>query len=122
MKKIFLYLLILLYLLAGINHLWHPQSYDGIIPAYLPWHELINYVAGVAEIGLAIDMMFKATRKWAAYGIIALLIAFIPTHIYMAQKGTFNVGTISVTPFMAWIRLVIFHPLLIAWAWWMRNF
>ncbi len=122
MKKISPYLPTLLYLLAGINHFWHPESYYGIIPTYLPWHELINYTAGIAEIGLAILLLFKATRKWAAYGIIAMLIAFIPAHIYMIQKAPFAMGAITVTPFIAWVRLLVFQPLLIAWAWWARIF
>ncbi|MBC7588603.1 MAG: DoxX family protein [Chitinophagaceae bacterium] len=121
MKKISLYLFILLYLLAGINHFWHPHSYDAIIPPYLPWHELINYAAGTCEIILAIGMMFKSTRKLAAYVIIAMLVAFIPAHIYMIEKAPFAMGAIQVTPFAAWIRLLVFQPLLIAWAWWVRK-
>ena len=121
MKKILLYLFILLYLLAGINHFWHPQSYLGIIPPYLPWHKWINYAAGIGEIVLAIGMMFKSTRKLAAYGIIAMLIAFIPAHIYMIEKAPFAMGTIYVTPFAAGIRLLVFQPLLIAWAWLLRK-
>jgi uncharacterized membrane protein len=121
MKKLFLYLLIAVYLLAGINHFWHPQSYLSIIPDYLPWHQLINYVAGAVEIDLAIGMMFKATRKWSAYGIIVMLVAFIPAHIYMIEKAPFELGKILVTSFIAWIRLLVFQPLLIAWAWWVRK-
>jgi uncharacterized membrane protein len=121
MKKAGLYLLIAVYLLAGINHFWHPQSYLSIIPEYLPWHELINYVAGAVEIGLAVMLMFKETRKWAAYGIIAMLVVFVPAHIYMIEKAPFQLGTINVTTFIAWIRLLVFQPLLIAWAWWMRK-
>jgi uncharacterized membrane protein len=121
MKKTSLYILILLYLLAGINHFWHPQSYLSIIPPYLPWHEFINYVAGAAEIGLGFGMMFKPTRKWAAYGIIAMLVAFIPAHIYMIEKAPFQLGAITVSPFITWIRLLVFQPLLMAWAWWVRK-
>lgn len=121
MKNIVLILLILLYLLAGINHFWHPHAYDKIIPPYLPWHQLINYTAGVAEIGLAIGMMLKPTRKWAAFGIVVLLFAFIPAHIYMIEKAPFVMGKITVTAAIAWIRLIIFQPILMVWAWWLRK-
>ena len=121
MKKICLYLLILLYFFAGINHFWHPSFYLPIIPPYFSNPVLINYVAGVAEIILAILLIFSTTRKIAAYGIIAMLIAFIPAHIYFIQKGNFKLGNNTMTPIIGWIRLIIIHPLLIAWAWWYRK-
>jgi uncharacterized membrane protein len=121
MKKFSLYLLIFFYLLAGINHFWHPAAYLPLIPRYLPWPATINYLAGAAEILLALGMVFKATRKWAAYGIVAMLLAFVPTHIYMIEQAPFALGKIMVTPLLAWIRLLVFQPLLMAWAWWVRE-
>jgi uncharacterized membrane protein len=78
-------------------------------------------ISGVAEIVLALCMIFPSTRMLASYGIIALLIAFIPAHIYMIQLGHFNLGKFQMTPTIGWIRLLMIHPVLIAWAYWLRN-
>ena len=77
LKYIGLITLIGFYLFAGINHFINPEFYLPLIPPYLPNHELINWLAGIAEIVLAIGMIYPATRRISAYGIIAMLIAFL---------------------------------------------
>jgi uncharacterized membrane protein len=122
MKPILLYLMVFFYLFAGYNHFANPRFYTPIIPPYLaPWQHLINTISGVAEILLAIGLLFPATRTIAAFGIILMLIAFIPAHIYMIQLGNFKLGKFEMTPVIGWARLLIIHPILILWAWWIKN-
>jgi uncharacterized membrane protein len=121
MKKIALYLLAIFYIVAGINHFWKPQSYDGLIPPYLPLHLFINLFAGSAEIVLGIALLLPISRKWAVYGIIGMLLAFIPAHIYFIQIGSCIPEGLCVPQWVGWLRLIIIHPLLIAWAWWCRK-
>ena len=117
LKKISLVLICSLYIGAGINHFWHPESYVFLIPPYFPNRELINIISGIAEIIVGVLMIIPATRKLAAYFIIALLIAFIPAHIYwIQQKGC--VSEYLCTPeWLAWVRLFPFQFLLMWWAW-----
>lgn len=119
-KQVALYAMVVLYALAGINHFRSPDNYLKIIPPYLGDASLLNLLAGIAEILLAVLLLFKATRKLAAMGIILLLIAFIPVHIYMLQTG-FCVGTFCAPQWLLWLRLLILQPLLMAWAWWVRK-
>ena len=122
MKSFSLYFLIAFYLFAGYNHFSNPRFYTPLIPPYLTqWTNTINIISGFAEIMLAIGMLFPSTRVVASYGIIALLIAFIPAHIYMIQLGHFNLGKFQMTPTIGWIRLLVIQPLLIIWAYWVRN-
>jgi uncharacterized membrane protein len=51
----------------------------------------------------------------SALGIIILLIALIPAHIYMIQIAPFYLGSIYVNSILAWLRLPI-QILLILWA------
>lgn len=120
-KKISLVLICVLYIGAGINHFWHPQGYYEIIPVYLPFHRLINTVSGIAEIVLGILLFFPTTRKFAAYGIMLLLILFIPAHVYMITKGGCMGVKICVPLWVAWVRLFPLQFILIWWAWWHRK-
>jgi uncharacterized membrane protein len=117
-KKIGLIILIVAYTVAGINHFWHPLSYIKIIPLYLPYPRVLNLLAGFCELWFAVLLIFTKTRQGAAWGIILMLIAFLPVHIQMVIDAPFLLGnSITVTPFIAWARLIILQPLLILWAW-----
>lgn len=108
--------MVTLYLLAGLNHFINPEFYYKIIPPYLGNPGVINTVAGISEILLAILLLPVLTRKWACYGIILMLLAFVPAHIYMLQKE-FPVNGRNTPAWILWVRLVIIQPLLILWAW-----
>ena len=116
-KKISLIAVCTLYIGAGINHFWHPKSYVELIPPYFPDRVLLNYVSGILEMIAGLLMIIPPTRKIAAYLIIGLLIAFIPTHIYWIQMH----GCVSIylcTPaWLAWLRFFPFQFILIWWAW-----
>jgi uncharacterized membrane protein len=118
LKKASLAVLIVGYLLAGANHFRSPESYLHIIPQYILLPKLMNILAGFFEILFGILMVFKMTRPWAARGIILMLIAFLPVHIDMVLHAPFQLGSLYVTPIIAWIRLVVLQPLLAWWAWW----
>jgi uncharacterized membrane protein len=119
LKKISLVVMIIFYLVAGFNHFYNPPSYLKIIPDYIPFPKIINLAAGFFELLFAIVLIFVKTRKLAAWGVILMLIAFLPVHIQMVKDAPFLLGdSITVTPFIAWVRLVVLQPLLILWAWW----
>ena len=115
-KKISLILLIIGYIAAGVNHFRIPQFYISIIPAYLPYHQILNTLAGIFEIAFGLMLIFAKTRRIAAWGIVLLLIAFLPVHINMLG-GHIMVNSKPVLPVWAWVRL-FFQPVLIVWAWW----
>jgi len=115
-KKISFILLIIGYIAAGVNHFRIPQFYISIIPDYLPYHQILNTLAGIFEIAFGLMLIFAKTRRIAACGIVLLLIAFLPVHINMLG-GHIMVNSKPVLPVWAWVRL-FFQPVLIVWAWW----
>jgi len=118
-KRISLIVLIVFYIVAGINHFYNPFSYIKIIPSYLPYPRILNWLAGFCELWFAMLLIFRKTRSGAAWGIILMMIAFLPVHIQMVIDAPFLLGgSITITPFIAWVRLIILQPLLILWAWW----
>jgi uncharacterized membrane protein len=118
LKKVTLVILVIGYLAAGANHFRAPESYIYIIPPYIPLPKLLNILAGFFEILFGLLLIFERTRNLAAWGIILMLIAFLPVHIDMVIRAPFQLGNVHVTPLVAWVRLVVLQPLLILWAWW----
>lgn len=117
MKRLALIALIVFFLVAGINHFVMPEVYDTMMPPYFPMRSTLNILTGIAEILCAMLLIFSFTRRLGAIGVLLLLIAFIPVHVYMLQEAPmpFAGGTLTVTG--AWIRLAV-HPVLMLWAAW----
>lgn len=114
------YLLIGFYILAGVNHFLNPASYLPLIPGYFGFPEAINIISGALEVIFGAMIIFPKTRKWGVWGIIGLLLLFLPSHIYFIQLGGCVSEGLCVPEWVAWVRLLIVHPLLIAWVWWVR--
>jgi uncharacterized membrane protein len=122
LKKALLIIMIIFYITAGYYHFAIPAFYYPIIPPYLSeWSKSVNILSGIIEIALALMLIPSGTRKAAAWGIFIMLVAFIPSHIYFIQKGHFQLGTLEITPFIAWFRLLVIHPVLLFWAWYITK-
>lgn len=113
MQSLSLYGMALLYLLAGINHFWHPRIYERIVPSYLPAHLTLVYISGICEILFALLLLPERTRSLAAWLIIALLIAVFPANIQMTVD---YYRRHSPYTWLTILRLPL-QLLLIAWAW-----
>lgn len=120
LQKISLYVMATFYFFAGVNHFIKPENYKRIIPPYIHFHSLINYASGFIEMGLAILLVIPQTRKFACTMIIALLILFLPAHIYMLEAG-WCINDKCLPQWMIWLRLLVLQPLLIYWAWRVRR-
>lgn len=120
LKTISLIILIALYLVAGRNHFANPQLYLKLIPPYLLFPKILNYLSGFFELLFGLMLIYKPSRKLAVFGIILMLIAFIPAHIYMIQIAPFMLGKLLVTKTGAWVRLPL-QAVLIVWAYWHRK-
>jgi uncharacterized membrane protein len=83
MKKVFLYLMAFFYAIAGVNHFVHTPPYLQIMPAWLPYPLLLVYISGICETVFGLLLIPVATRRAAAWLIIALLVAIFPANIQM---------------------------------------
>lgn len=117
LKKLSLFTLSALYISAGINHFWHPKAYIDLIPPYFPHHDILNIISGISETLAGILVLFHGTRKMGIILIIALLIAFIPAHIYLIEMKGCVSKYMCTSEFIAWIRLFPFQFVLMLWAW-----
>lgn len=115
MKKISFYIMILVYLGAGINHFVHPDFYLKIMPAWLPWHEELVFISGICEILFALLLVFPLTRRFGVYCIIALLIAVFPANIQMLLDHYHDNDP------MLWIAILRL-PIQFVLIWWAYSF
>jgi uncharacterized membrane protein len=112
-KMIFLYVMFTFYLLAGINHFIHQDFYLAMMPSWVPYPEMTNYVSGACEILLAALLLPESTRALAAWLIIALLIVIFPANIQMS----INFWRDHNPNFWITIVRLPFQLLFIWWAW-----
>ena len=75
-----------LYVTAGVLHFIIPRFYLRMMPPQIPAHRFCVYASGVAEVVLGGALLIEQARPWAAWGIIALLIAVFPANVYMFQQ------------------------------------
>jgi uncharacterized membrane protein len=118
-KRTMMWVMASLYAFIGFSHLMNPDQFVAIMPPGLPMPEVLNVVSGLAEIVLGVFLLEPKTRVYAAWGIIALLIAVFPANLHVA---TANIGLPSGEPgtgnaLVNWIRLP-FQAVFILWAWW----
>ncbi len=77
-----------LFVVAGIGHFVTTDAYMRIMPPYLPWHRPFVLVSGVFEVALGVLLLIPRTTRFAAWGLVALLVAVFPAnvHLYLHQE------------------------------------
>lgn len=103
------------YFIAGLNHFINPEFYLSIMPQWLPCHQLLVAISGVAEIVFALLLIFPITRRVGAWCIIFLLIILIPANIQML------VNYLEENNKYLWLAIVRL-PLQILLIWWAYGF
>jgi uncharacterized membrane protein len=103
-----------LYVAAGTLHFLKPKPYLRIMPLYIPWHLPMVLIGGGFEILGGAGLLVSQTRRAAAWGLLALLVAVFPANIYMATNPA-EAGAVSIAPVVRWGRL----PLQLFLIWWL---
>ena len=121
LKRPLCYLMGAIYVVAGVTHFVSPDGFVQIVPPWLPAPLLLVYLSGAAEITLGLGVIYPKTRRFAAWGLVALLLAVFPANVYMATSGVVvtgtTLGTLDPSPLVRWGRLPL-QAVLVAWAWW----
>ena len=107
-----LYIMGALYVILGILHFTHTGFYRPLMPKFLPAHDLLIYLSGIAEVLLGLGVFFPKIRSLALWGIIAMLIVFLLlVHVNMLFPGN-DLGV----PLWILIMRIPLQFLLIYWA------
>jgi uncharacterized membrane protein len=100
-----------LFILAGVGHFVATDAFATIMPPYLPAHRTLVLASGAIEIALGVLLLAPKTAKFAAWGLVALLVAVFPAnlHLYRHQE------LLPLPPIVHLLRLPL-QGLLILWA------
>ncbi|MEF8902157.1 MAG: MauE/DoxX family redox-associated membrane protein [Halovenus sp.] len=86
-KRLVLYAMGPMYIIAGVLHFVVPELYVQIVPPVFPATLALVYLSGLAEVAVGIGLVIPRTRRYAAWATVALLVAIFPANIYMATHG-----------------------------------
>lgn len=106
------YGLALLFVGAGLLHFIHPETFERIVPPVLPAPRRLVLLSGAAEVAGGLGLLLPTTRRWAGWGLLALLVAVFPANVYMVGLA----DTLHIPAWVLWARLPL-QPLLM-WAVW----
>ncbi len=105
-----------MFFFTGTDHLANPGRYLPMMPPYVPMPLVMIYVSGFFELLGAAGLLVKPMRRWAAYGLVALLLGVFQANIYVAIKAS-SVEGLPDSPLYYWLRLPL-QFVFIGWALW----
>ena len=106
----------LIFVLAGLLHFLSPDTYERIMPSYLPLHRELVYLSGACEVLGGLGLFPQRTRAAAGIGLILLLISVLPANVQMLLDAR-AAGKPAWWTALLWLRL----PLQLALIAWVRG-
>ena len=76
---------LLFFVIGGVFHFTKTALEMSIVPPWVPEPRLAVLVSGVCELLGAVGLLVPASRRFALWGLFALVIAVTPCHVYMLQ-------------------------------------
>ena len=80
--KLLIYVYVVFFIVAGVNHFLNPQFYDAIVPDFIPFPRLVHQITGVIEIVLPL-LLLTRFRKEAALLMIIFLVILYGANLYI---------------------------------------
>ncbi len=116
------WLLVVLYVVAGVLHIALPQPFIKITPDWVPMPALVIFLTGLCEIVGAAGLLFHPLRKAAGVGLALYAVCVFPANINHAaidlstQTGLglwYHLPRLALQPVVVWAAL--FAGEVIAW-------
>jgi uncharacterized membrane protein len=85
-RRVGLGFVFLWFAVGGAAHFLATSAEERIVPPYLPHARALVLVSGICELAGALGILWRPTRRAAAWGLFLLTIAVTPANIYMLQR------------------------------------
>src|ERR1700712_4519325 len=69
---------------SGVVHLVRPQTFEPLMPEFVPAHREVTPAGGVAELVCAAGLLHPRTRRLAGWASLAVLLGVYPANFKMA--------------------------------------
>lgn len=89
--------LAVLFVGAGVAHFVVPHVFTSIVPPGLPAPGLLVALSGAAEVAGGLGLLGRRTRRLAAWGLVALLVAVFPANVYLFARDLAALGWTAYT-------------------------
>ncbi len=109
----------LTFIFIGATHFLMPEKYLEMMPPFIPAPLAMVYASGFFEILGGIGLIIPWTKRLAAYGLIALLLAVFPANVYVAVSNV-QLGGFMSDSIYQWLRLPLQFAL-IGWVWFVSK-
>ena len=74
--KVLIYVYVIFFIGAGVNHFLNPQFYDAIVPQFIPFPRLVHQITGVLEIIIPLFLLTRFKKEAALIMIIFLILIY----------------------------------------------
>jgi len=112
-KYVFSLLLGLFMIYGGVNHILKPLFYLPFVPNFFPFRETIVFLSGLLEILVGVGLFIPLFRQWSAWIVLAMMLAFLPIHIWDIFRSDPAIGSHAAALIRAPFQLIF-----IAWSAW----
>ena len=109
------WLLILLYALAGVGHLYFAEAVTRIVPRWVPEPRVVVIATGVCELVGAVALLTVRWRRAAGWALALYALCVWPA---IVQHAVQDLSSGSGLPFWYHAPRLALQPLIIWWALW----
>jgi uncharacterized membrane protein len=113
-RAVMRWILGVIYVAAGIGHLWAPEKFLAITPSWVPFAPLVIFITGLCELAGAVALVTRPLRWWAGIAFAAYALCVWPANFKHAIDGIV-LPPVTNSWFYHGPRLA-FQPVLIWWA------
>ncbi len=115
MHLVLAYLFAVLLIVSAVAHIVNPAFYEPLIPDFIS-SKFANILSFITELAAGVLLILPAYRHWGGLAFMALMIAFMPLHIWDFTKDAPMVGSKNA----AIVRIIV-QVLLIYAGWWIYS-
>ncbi|MFG6666398.1 DoxX family protein [Halomonas sp. HNIBRBA4712] len=72
------------FLIGGVAHFTLTEFFMRAMPGYLGYHRELVLISGGFELLGAVGILFRRSRRFAGWGLVALMVAVFPANVHMA--------------------------------------
>jgi len=115
MKRVITVLVGLIMIAGAFGHVFSPETYVAMIPAFIP-SAPANILAAIIEFIIGLALLHPTYSKYGGLGFAALMIAFIPIHVFDLFRDHPVVGSKAIAIGRLAIQFVLIYT-----GWWIYK-